>query len=96
MIGIPIKSNLEISSSSGITPYNSKEACAASNHLTGARVDTVSNEVRVRSGSGLYPANGTNAIDFGEAYDYSSYVYSENESSWYPEETLTKTFSGAK
>ena len=31
--------------------------------------------------------------DFGEAYDYSSYVYSENESSWYPEETLTKTLN---
>ena len=52
-----------------ITPYNSKEACASSVHQTGARVDTVSSEIRVRSGSGQYPAHGVTAADFGDTYD---------------------------
>jgi hypothetical protein len=51
-----------------VTPYNSKEACTATNHQTGARVDTVSMEVRVRSGSGQFPAIGNGNADFGDTY----------------------------
>jgi len=50
-------------------PYNSKEACASSGIGTGARIDTVSNEIRVRSGDGNFPNFGTGATDFGDSYD---------------------------
>jgi len=57
-----------------VVPYNSKEACAATNHPTGARVDTVSTEVRVRSGSGQYPSNGITNADFGDVYNSNSSI----------------------
>ena len=50
-------------------PYNSKQACSSVQHDTNARVDTVSNEIRVRSGLGQFPNFGTNDDDFGDVYD---------------------------
>jgi len=71
-----------------ITPYNSKEACPSTNHLTGARVDTVSNENRVRSGSGSYPIKGLNGNEFGDTYDSTHSIKS------YPYDTELQLLNG--
>lgn len=51
------------------TGYNSKGTTGSANAVSNIRVDTVSNEVRVKSGQGQYPTAGSAASEYGSAFD---------------------------